>query len=398
MFRISTRRAESMRVLHLGKYYAPQRGGIERHLQDLAEWFSERGHQVDVLVHQPVGQWRGREDVINGVAVCRAGCPVAPLYTPISPLFPLQLSRAIKRSRPDILHLHMPNPSCFWALLSARARARPWVVHWHADVPPDMPDWRVRAAYRLYRPFEQAVLKRASAIIVTSQTYLEASKALAPWKHKVSVIPLGIAESIADIGSSPVWPRNGSLRLLAVGRLSHYKGFAVLLDALAKTDQASLVLIGKGEESERLHTQAMRLGIADRISFVGELSDPDLLAAYTQADLLVLPSLDRSEAFGLVLLEAMRAALAVIASKVPGSGISQVIEHEKSGLLVEPGNAEALTVALGQMASSDTRRRLAAGGHQRWRNQFTLEASAQAVLALYRNLTGAHPQAGAPSE
>jgi glycosyltransferase involved in cell wall biosynthesis len=387
-----------MRVLHLGKYYAPQRGGIERHLQDLAEWFSARGHQVDVLAHQPAGQWRSSDEVIHGVRVCRAGCPVAPLYTPISPLFPWHLSRLIRRSRPEILHLHLPNPSCFWALFSPQARSRPWIVHWHADVSPDMPDWRVRAAYRLYRPFEQAVLKRASAIIATSQTYLDASAALAPWKHKVSVIPLGIAESIADVGNSPLWPRSGSQRLLAVGRLSHYKGFAVLLDALAKTAEASLLLIGKGEESERLREQAARLGISDRVSFVGELSDPDLLAAYAQADLLVLPSLDRSEAFGLVLLEAMRAGLAVIASRVPGSGISQVIEHEKSGLLVEPGNADALAGALTLLSSVTMRQRLAAGGHQRWLDYFTLEVSAQAVLALYRNLTGAHPQAEAPSE
>jgi glycosyltransferase involved in cell wall biosynthesis len=389
--RKSARRAESMRVLHLGKYYAPQRGGIERHLQDLAEWFSDQGHQVGVLVHHPAGQWRGSEDVIHGVTVCRTGCLAAPLYTPISPLFPWHLNRLIRRSGPEILHLHMPNPSCFWALLSPLARARPWVVHWHADVSPDMPDWRVRAAYRLYRPFEQALLKRASAIIVTSQSYLDASAALAPWKNKASVIPLGIAESAASNGISPAWPEGGSLRLLAVGRLSHYKGFDVLLDAVAKAAQTSLLLVGKGEESERLRAQATRLGINDRVSFVGELSDADLLAAYAQAELLVLPSLDRSEAFGLVLLEAMRAELAVIASKVPGSGIGQVVEHDKSGLLVEPGNVDALAEALARLSSPDTRQRLAAGGHQRWRERFTLEASAQAVLALYRNLTDAHP-------
>jgi glycosyltransferase involved in cell wall biosynthesis len=386
-----------MRVLHLGKYYAPQRGGIERHLQDLAEWMSAHGHQTDVLVHQPAGQWRSSDELIQGVTVCRAGCPMAPLYTPISPLFPWHLSRLILRSQPDILHFHLPNPSCFWALLSPQARARPWVVHWHADVSPDMPDWRVRAAYRIYRPFEQAVLKRASAVIATSQTYLDASAALAPWKHKVSVIPLGIPESNTRFGNSPAWPRNGSMRVLAVGRLSHYKGFNVLLEALARTAGARLLLIGKGEESSRLREQATRLGIDDRVSIVGELSDSDLLAAYAQADLLVLPSLDRSEAFGLVLLEAMRAGLAVVASKVPGSGISQVIEHGKSGLLVEPGNVDALAQALTDLSSTDERRHLAASGNQRWRDHFTLEASARAVLALYRNLKDAHPQAGAPS-
>src|SRR5690606_294802 len=97
---------------------------------------------------------------------------------------------------------------------------------------PDMPDWRVRSAYRLYRPFEQAVLARASAIVATSQAYLDASQALARWKNKTSVIALGIAPAQHESGTAPAWPASTGLRLLGVGRLSHYKGFAVLLDAL----------------------------------------------------------------------------------------------------------------------------------------------------------------------
>ena len=138
-----------MRILHLGKYYAPQRGGIERHLQDLCEWFSGQGHHVTALVHQASGQWRSSNESINAVDICRAGCIAAPLYAPLSPVFPLHLARLIRREAPDVLHLHLPNPSCFWALLDPRARAVPWVVHWHADVSADMPDWRVRAAYRI---------------------------------------------------------------------------------------------------------------------------------------------------------------------------------------------------------------------------------------------------------
>ncbi len=381
-----------MRVLHLGKYYAPQRGGIERHLQDLCEWMVEQGCSASALVHQPAGRWRGSIEDINGVQVNRAGCVAAPLYAPISPAFPLQLSRLIAQAKPQLLHLHLPNPSCFWALLSPRARALPWVVHWHADISTEMPDWRVRAAYRIYRPFEQAVLARASAIIATSQAYLDASKALSRWKAKVSVIPLGIGDAAEQAGVAPDWPKPDSLRLLAVGRLSHYKGFAVLLNAIGRTPEASLVLVGDGEESSRLHAQAAQLGIADRISFVGALSDPDLLAAYAAADVLVLPSLDRSEAFGLVLLEAMRARLAVIASDIQGSAIGKVIDPEHSGLLVAPGDVDALARALTRISNPALRASLAEAGHQRWRERFTLAKSAQAVLAIYQRLADAHLQ------
>ena len=386
-----------MRILHLGKYYAPQRGGIERHLQDLCEWFAGHGHQVAALVHQAAGCWRSSMETIHEVEICRVACVAAPLYAPISPTFPLQLARLIKRVKPQVLHLHLPNPSCFWALLSRRARALPWVVHWHADVSAEMPDWRVRAAYRLYRPFEQAVLARASAIVVTSQAYLDASGALARWRDKCTVVPLGIAEANGDKGTAPIWPRPDLLRLLAVGRLSHYKGFAVLLDALARTPVASLVLIGQGEESDRLRAQVARLGLGDRVALAGELSEADLLAAYAAADALVLPSLDRSEAFGLVLLEAMRARLALVASNIAGSGIGQVIVNEISGLLVKPGDEGELATALSRISDPLLRAALADAGHQRWREHFTLEQSAQSVLAIYRQLAAAGRQAARQS-
>ena len=391
--RVSARGPEHVRILHLGKYYAPQRGGIERHLQDLAEWSIDHGHQVTALVHQPADTWRSTRETINGVDVRRVGCMAAPLYAPISPAFPRQLSKAIKEFRPDVLHLHLPNPSCFAALASRRARALPWLVHWHADVSPDMPDWRVRLVYRLYRPFEQAVLARASAIVATSQAYVGSSHALARWKNKISVIALGIAPAQIGIGAAPVWPATTGLRLLGVGRLSHYKGFAVLLEALERLPDASLVLVGEGEESSRLRAQARRLGIDRRVSFVGDMNDADLLAAYANADVLVMPSLDRSEAFGLVLLEAMRSGLAVVASAIPGAGVTEVIENEVSGLLVPPGDASALGKALARLGDAGLRQRLAQRGQSRWEQNFTLSRSAEAVLALYRSLTSAGPPA-----
>ena len=99
-----------MRILHIGKYYAPQRGGMERYLQDLAEWFVQQGESVGVLVHQPAGQRRSAEETRNGVAVNRVGCLGNVLFTPICPTFPLQLRRLLIAWKPQLLHLHMPNP------------------------------------------------------------------------------------------------------------------------------------------------------------------------------------------------------------------------------------------------------------------------------------------------
>jgi glycosyltransferase involved in cell wall biosynthesis len=373
-----------MRVLHLGKFYAPERGGIERHTQALAEGCTALGDAICVLVHQRPGRWRGTQALINGVQVRRAGCPAAALYTPLSPGFPFQLARALREFRPDVLHLHFPNPSCFAALALPAARRLPWIVHWHADVPPDAPDWRLRAAYRAYRPFEQACLARAHAIVATSQAYLDASLPLRDWHAKTHVIPLGIADAAPAAPAPALWPAAARLRLLAVGRLSRYKGFDVLIEALAQVEGAGLLLVGSGECRRELETRVAARGLGDRVRFAGELDDDALASAYAAADAFVLPSLDRGEAFGLVLLEAMRAGLPVAASAIPGSGVGEVVVDGGTGVLVAPGDVSGLASALRGLGDAGLRARFGAAGQARWRSAFTLEKSLHEMRALYR--------------
>ncbi len=378
-----------MRVLHIGKYYAPQRGGMERHVQDVSEWLVDNGVEIGVLVHERAGAWRSSRSSLNGVAIRRAGCIGAPLYAPISPTFPLQLSRALDAFEPQLLHLHMPNPSCFAVLASPRARRLPWVVHWHADVSAATPHWALRQAYRVYRPFEQALLAGSKAIVATSQRYVDASDSLQRWRSKVRVIALGIDEAARTDVEPPAWPSGGTLNLLAVGRLSHYKGFGVLIEAVARLPDVRLLLVGDGECAALLADRITTLGLHDRVMMVRDLEDDALHAAYRAADLFVLPSLDRSEAFGIVLLEAMRAGLPVVASDIAGSGVGHVVADGKTGVLVPPGNIEALAAAIARLVLDPERRqRFGAAGHARWQAHFTLDRSAQAVLDLYREIAG----------
>lgn len=396
---MATAPAERLRVLHVGKFYAPQRGGIERHVQDLAEWQVAHGIVTQVLVHQPPGRWFGTRDVVDGVTVERAGCIAAPLYAPISPGFPLRLSSMIRRHRPQVLHLHLPNASCFALLASPTARRLPWIVHWHADISPDAKDWRLHVAYRLYRPFEQAVLKRAAAIIVTSQAYCDASVALKPWLAKTQVIGLGLRPAPKSNAPIPDWPPGDGIKLLAVGRLSYYKGFDTLFDALAlmrdrrDVPMPRLLLVGEGEHGCRLRKHATEFNLDEYVRFAGGVDDGTLHAAYSNADLFVLPSLDRSEAFGLVLLEAMRASLPVVASAIAGSGVCHVVADDVTGELFAAGDASALADALTRMTREPARReRMGAAGNQRWRDEFSLQRSASEVAALY-----ARVRAGAES-
>ena len=384
-----------MRVLHIGKFHPPHPGGIERCSADLCAALSARGVGTALLAHAEPGTHRTQRRDHDGIDVTLAACHGLALHTPVSPGFPWLLQRTIRRFKPDLLHLHVPNPAAFSALLIPAARKLPWVVHWHADIPLDTRKRSLRLAYRIYRPWEQALLRRASSVIATSQPYLDSSEALKPWRAKTTVIPLGIAaiDSASPQPSAlspPAWPP-GKVRILAVGRLSYFKGFDVLLRALAAVDDASLLLIGDGECRRPLEQLANELGIDARVRFAGRIDmdaagEAAIGAAYASADIFCLPSTERAESFGLVLLEAMRARLPVIASAIPGSGVGFVVQDGRSGLLVAPGDAPALTTALRQLAADHAERdRFGSDGERRWREHFTLDRIADQVLRLYES-------------
>ncbi|HEY2396462.1 MAG TPA: glycosyltransferase [Rudaea sp.] len=440
-----------MRILHVGKFFPPHPGGIERCMADLCGALHARGVSVAALAHNEPGEKSIQRHDASGFEVTLAACRGHVLYAPVSPSFPLLLKRSLAQFRPDLLHLHLPNTSAFFALLSPAARRLPWVVHWHADIPLDTRQRMLRVAYGIYRPWEKRMLRQSAAIIATSELYLASSHALIPWRSKTHVIPLGIgnfpspstssgertevsgqrenhalpyAHALprhptlspiasdgrkgegAALGDSPsaLGPQpsalNPRLRVLAVGRLSYFKGIDVLLRAVAEVADARLMLVGDGECRAALERLANDLGIAGRVHFAGRIDmnqrgAATLQAAYASADVFCLPSTDRAESFGLVLLEAMRARLPVIASAIPGSGVGYVVRDGETGLLVVPGDAGALAQALRRLSGDAVlRMRLGSAGAQRWSDEFTLDRAADRVLQLYRRVLAA-PAAGA---
>jgi glycosyltransferase involved in cell wall biosynthesis len=391
-----------MRVLHIGKFFPPHAGGIERFSADLVAALVQRGVATAMLAHAPAGTHRTQHFLVDAVDVTLAACHGQLVYAPLSPAFPWLLSRTLARFKPDLLHLHVPNTSAFWALLLPAARRLPWVVQWQADVPLDVIRPSLRAAAMLYRPWENSLLRRAKKIIASSQPYRDSSATLAAWLDKTEVVPLGLppAKDNADKAKSIQWPCAG-LRLLAVGRLSYYKGFDVLLRALAQVPQVGLVLIGDGESAAPLKALAQDLGVSSRVCFAGHVDDATLAATYANAEVFCLTSIERTESFGMVLLEAMRARLPVIASAIAGSGVGYVVADQISGLLVAPGDAAALALALQRLATdAHLRTRLGQAGYARWLSEFTLDRSADQILALYRVMleANAHRATAAPGD
>ncbi len=381
-------------VLHIGKYFPPHRGGMETFLRDLMIEQKKQGLKVAALVHSSDAGFRSSLEEANAegqsLRVYRVARWFTLAFAPISPTFPLLLRRICGQLQPDVLHIHMPNLSPFWCLLMPGARAVPWVVHWHADVLSSRHSRALRYLYRLYRPFEQALLRRAACIVVTSPPYLESSEPLAPHKDRCVVVPLGISDSPARdpkaVGRNEQESRR-DLRVLFVGRLAYYKGLPHLVEAASALDNVELRIVGQGQEERLLKAMVERLGAEDSIHFLGGLSDSEVRAELETCDCLCLPSIERTEAFGVVLLEAMRAGKAVVATRVPGSGMGWLVNDQETGILVDPGDRESLTYALKTLRDDRSLLgRFGLSGRNRLREHFVISRTAAQILDIYRIL------------
>lgn len=374
-----------MRILHVGKYFPPEPGGIERFLDDLSREQAHQGIEVAVLAHDRRHAGVERRD---GRCIHRCRSYGQLLFTPLAPSWPWRLAQVVAEHQPDLLHLHLPNPAAFAALLLPAARRRPWVLHWHADVPLDAEHGALRLAYPPYAAFERRLLARSAAVIATSRAYLDASHALAAFRERCQVVPLGMGEAPVA-ASAPDWPDAG-LRVLAVGRLSYYKGFDRLIDAVARTEGISLLLVGQGDQASRLRSQISTLGLGGRVRMLAGLDDAEVEACYQAAEVVCLPSIDRAEAFGLVLVEAMRAGRAVIASDLPGSGMREVVVEGETGLKVTPGSVDELAAALSRLRDDPPlRARLGTAAAERFARHYRLQPVAEAIASLYRRVLDA---------
>ena len=394
--------ATAKKVLHIGKYFPPHVGGMETYLHDLLLTLATLNIRPSALVHQSQTSLTSVEESFsaNGSAltIVRAATWCQLLFTPISPGFPWVLHQLIKRDQPDVLHLHLPNPSAFWALALPSARRLPWVAHWQSDVLTVESHWLLRLAYRVYSPIESALLKKVDKIVVSSPPYLATSQPLNKVANKCVVIPLGINDLFGNQrhnDSAVVRAREGktsantagNLNVLAIGRMAHYKGFDILLRAIAQTEGITLDLVGHGELTQSLERLKDSLNLSARVRFHGLLDDNAKDTLLTRCDCLCLPSTDRTESFGMVLLEAMSAAKPCVVSDVEGSGMSWLVEDGETGLVTPANDVDGLAKALCQLRDEPNLAiRLGSKGRQKFLTALTIEASAEAIRDLYHQL------------
>ena len=383
----------SLRVTMVNKYYSPPHlGGVEAVVRTLAEGLVEHaGARVRALVCNESPSCA--EDVVGGVRIVRLPRLFSVSSAPVAPGLPAALRAEaglrgpLGAEPPDVLHFHAPYPWGELALLTARPDL-PSVVLYHSDIV------RQRRLLALYGPFLERFLDRVDVIVTSSPDMARNSALLAPRAAKCRVVPFGLPQ--AKLAAGPgVGRRAAQLRaahggrplVLFVGRLVYYKGVDVLLRAMAGVD-ADLVLVGRGPLEDPLRRQASASGV--RATFLPPQDDAELAAWYHAADVFCLPSVARSEAFGLVQIEAHAAGTPVVSTALP-TGVPFANLDGVTGLIVPPGDDVALGVALRRLLDDDElRSRLGTQARDRVLREFTVERMVAGTVEVYREAVELH--------
>jgi glycosyltransferase involved in cell wall biosynthesis len=302
------------------------------------------------------------------------------------------LERVVDEHSPDILQSHNVKSHLF-IKLTGLYRRYPWVAFNHGYTALNIRDrlysqadrFSLRSAYRVIAvcgPFAERLARRG---IPRDRIRIQ-HNSVNPYEQPSPEAVARVREALG-IKDEPV--------LLCVGRLSHEKGHAELLEAVAihtrrTTATFRVVFAGDGPERERLIASAARLGIEPRVVIAGHQSD--IRPYYALATALVLPS--HTEGSPNVVLEAMAAAVPVAATRV--GGVPEILEHDRTGLIVPPRNPAAMADAIDRLLQDEPlRTRLSAAALEEARRRFTPEAYRESLVSFYRDVLASRAEAAA---
>jgi glycogen(starch) synthase len=361
-------------------------GGMQNHTAELTRALDRRGVVQTVLTTRPpTAPYFQR--LGDHARVIRVGFPVRrfrQLYGPQAAII-----APILAARADVVHVHLGEDLAVIPVGTAAARLHrlPLVLTVHTSLRHTLAvnDLRSAVLKTLGGSIERWGEHSAEAVLVITPRLHRLLLSDGVDENHLHLIPPGVNPSLFEGPFEDPFSGVGKPRVLFVGRLAPQKGVGTLVEAagLLEDPGAQILLVGDGPERKALERKSERLSVADRLHFVGFFAHERLPAVLAHADLLVLPSL--YEELGTVLLEAMQAALPIVASKT--GGIPDVIEDGVNGLLVPPGDPEALARAIDRvLADRKLARRLSEGVQERAKD-YDWEVLAERVLRIYQDVT-----------
>lgn len=369
---------ENLRVLQLGKFY-PIRGGVEKVAYDLMVGLSEQQVHCDMMCAAS----EGGDTVIPindyaRVLCCRTWIKLA--ATMISPAMIYALRKQCKKY--NLIHIHHPDPMACLALFLSGYKGRV-ILHWHSDIQ------KQKTLLKFYRPLQRWLLKRVDLIVGTTPVYLKESPVLKQVQDKTVCLPIGV---------NPMQPHpkeverirmafRGKKIVFSLGRLVPYKGFRYLVEAARYLSNDYVILIGgAGILKEKLQEKIEELELQEKVKLIGRIGDDELPAYYGACDVFCLSSIQRTEAFGIVQIEAMSCGKPVVATKIPQSGVSWVNADGVSGINVVPEDAQALADAIKTITADEaTYKKYVVGANRRYNELFTKERMIENCLKIYCN-------------
>ena len=368
-------------ILHVSKYYYPYLGGIETLVKSIAEGMTEY-HNV-VVCFATDGE--DSTDEVNGITVHRVKVNFSMMSQDVAFGYYTTLKRLMTMYKPMYVHVHCPNPYVYPLVLKVIHPETKLVLHWHSDI------LAKGIVYKLIKPFEKAILKRADLIVATSPNYIHPSSPIYPYKEKTDVVQNGMITADFDKREgddekiAAIKAKYGNKKLLLfIGRHIPYKGIDWLIDIekMVKSD-CHFIIAGQGPMTQRLKARAT----SPRITFTGRLSTDELRCYTHAADIFTFTSNTKAEAFGIALAEAMYCRCVPVVFHLEGSGVNWVSLKGVTGEEIPLGDLQAYANAIDSLLSHpDKMKQYAEASHQRVLDMFTDEKAVLQMNKIYHQL------------
>ena len=373
-------KSQEYKVLQVGKFFYPDKGGIESTTKFIFDHFVHDENVNDVICFK---RGKGSQKIYYGKSfVLKCGTAFHVASTPISFKFFYWFRKL--RNNYDIIHIHAPNPLAAVALFLFPPKGKV-LLHWHSDI------LTHKFLYLFFRFFESYLLKRADLILGTSPVYVQHSPSISRYDFKANYISSSTAESNFEVNEERVNEikneYDGRKIIFALGRFIYYNGFEYLIEAAKYLPDDFVILIGgAGPMKEKYVALIKEYNLYNKIYLISDISQKELGNYYKACDVFCLPSTEKTEAFGLVLVEAMVFGKPVLATNIAGSGTSWVNVNNVTGINVEPKNGKALAEGVLKIMEEGNYKRFCINSRKRYEEKFTNTKFIDKLIMYYIQL------------
>lgn len=382
-----------MKLIIVTPYFPPQIGGVENYAYNIAKGLKEEYSWEVVVVTSNHEEKKYKEEQMDRMKIYRLQRWFKVSNTPINLLWYFQIKRIIKNERPDIINAHTPAP--FISDVAARiCNNIPFILTYHNDLTKG--NIFLNLLCKLYYfVIGNDTLNISDKIIATSKYYAQNSTYLKKYFKELGIVPPGVdvLKFNLNVNKGYLKKKYGNHHFaLFVGQLdkSHiHKGINYLLDAISlvkkEFENIVLLVVGKGDNIKNYKNYAQKLSIEKNVIFTGFVPIDKLPEYYAGSNVTILPSLNNSEGFGMVLIEAGACGKPVIGTSV--GGIPLVVSDQKTGLLVPPKDSEALAKAIIKILKDPKlAKKMGENGYKKAKENFTWEKQINTTKELIEKI------------